>query len=184
MFGFVGPTAGGSGGGSIATASDVTLTSVAADDILKYNGSGWVNTDVVSKYCVLTRDNSTQSGFGSSAWVPVQWNAETSDGPGWHDNASNPARVTCGAGLYLVQFTGYLNASAWWGRVTDGTSCISSPTSPAHTPAINSALATIQFIVPLAGAYLQVELFTSTSSRTLSGADGSNNPQLIVAKLA
>ena len=32
------------GGGAISTASDVTLTSLATNDILKYNGSTWVNT--------------------------------------------------------------------------------------------------------------------------------------------
>ena len=35
--------AGGGGGGSMATLSDVTLTSLAANDFLKYNGSAWIN---------------------------------------------------------------------------------------------------------------------------------------------
>lgn len=35
--------AGGGGGGSMATLSDVTLTSVASGDMLRYNGSAWVN---------------------------------------------------------------------------------------------------------------------------------------------
>lgn len=55
-------------------------------------------------YSRIYRSSDVSVGpFGIVSWVGISWNAETSDSPGWHDNATNPTRVTVDqTGMYTV----------------------------------------------------------------------------------
>lgn len=60
--------------------------------------------------------NAFRSGtqlINNATWTPIQWNAESWDTHGMHDNSTNPSRFTAQkAGLYLVTCNYTMNASS------------------------------------------------------------------------
>lgn len=57
----------------------------------------WTN---LMQYCHVHR--STTQSISSGSQTTVQWNAETADTNGWHDNSTNPQRITVAEdGVYV-----------------------------------------------------------------------------------
>lgn len=98
---------GGPGGGASdlddLTDVDLTTTAPALGDALLFDGSMWVpgavaGAAVAHSGCTAYRSSTAQS-VPNGTWTAVSLNAEFDDTDGYHDNATNPSRLTVPAGL-------------------------------------------------------------------------------------
>lgn len=87
---------GGGGSASLATLTDLTLTSPASGDVVKYNGSGWVNGAVSATYSAKCFHGykSSDTSVTSSTWTSINIEAEYVDTQGGHSTSSNTSRYT------------------------------------------------------------------------------------------
>ncbi len=96
------------GGGSIATATDVTLTSVADNDILRYDSvtSKWKNVNIGTAMSTTTMNANFPDAIkcvdGSNSVTLWQWNPFWSDGKTYYGNLSGSATLqfTTATGAY------------------------------------------------------------------------------------
>lgn len=52
---------------------------------------------------------SANKAITSATWTPIDWDEESRDVLGAHDNATNPERITIPAGVRFVRLTAYVN---------------------------------------------------------------------------
>jgi hypothetical protein len=122
-------------------------------------------------YCELMR--ATDQSFGTGVFASVDWNSDIRDPRNWHDNATNPHRVTPGeAGMYLV--TAYM---AW---VNNGASTIIAQDKIEVSTAATGLQTTAVLVFLGASDYIHVEV-QQTSGGAL--AIDSANCRLTVAKV-
>ncbi len=114
----------GSGGGSVATLTDVTLTSAANNDILRYNGTAWVNvnqTTAMSTTTMLANWPDAIQCVNGTATVWLYHDSSTSDGTKqYYEMASGSGaywtRYVTATGAYDTHagLTGYDCVSSTW----------------------------------------------------------------------
>ena len=94
----------GSGGGALSTLTDVTLSSPANSQVLAYNGSAWVNSNVGSVVAgvagpsfSVNKAGTNQTGMAS--WTKLTWSTEDFD---TNNNFASSKFTPTVAGKYIV----------------------------------------------------------------------------------
>lgn len=123
------------------------------------------DSTIPSKVCRARQATGAQA-LTSAAWTALTLDAESTDIPGWHDNATNPSRITpnvhCRCRVYGgVAFAGNVlgnrrgACTGFNGALLLGTAQM----APNSGAAVNLALATVPTIVDFNGTTDYVEVF-------------------------
>lgn len=101
----------GGGGGALDDLSDVTITSPSTDQVLKYDGSGWVNgTDATGGSSTFSGakvgKTADQTGADYTTATNITFDAESFDTDSYHSTASDTDRLTVPSGVSYVSVTG------------------------------------------------------------------------------
>lgn len=149
---------GGSGGSStLGGLSDVTISSAAADQLLQYNGSEWVNVSIAEASAIMKEYQFTATS-GQSTFSGSDDNSET---------------LSYTAGAIQVFLNGIFLDSAVDYTATNGTSIVLSETVDA-----NDYLQVVAFKKKIGDGNVSVDTFTgngSTTAFTLSVDPGDEN---------
>ena len=149
---------GGTGGSStLSGLSDVTISSAAADQLLQYNGSEWVNVSIAEASAIMKEYQFTATA-GQSTFSGSDDNSET---------------LSYTAGAIQVFLNGIFLDSAVDYTATNGTSIVLSETVDA-----NDYLQVVAFKKKIGDGNVSVDTFTgddSTTAFTLSVDPGDEN---------
>lgn len=146
----------------------------SAVDILADNATWFAIEELPSdlKYA-LVRRSSSQSIAGSS-FVTVDWNDEVADTDAWHDNSTNPSRLTVpiGSGITHVRLfanvlTGNSNSGQWGAYILkNGTTVVGCPRHETNTNGTDSVNIKSAILEVVEGDYFELVVFTGSASAT------------------
>jgi len=140
--------------------------------------------------------SSTQTSITHSSWVALQWNAEVWDSDGFHDNSSNPSRLTIPAGkggyYYLsaiISIEGCTNNRFGITACVNGTNITTSGQTAARNSVMINADQSFSCVLNLSAAdYVELKVYCEGANGTLrydtSTAYKYAVPQIQLFKLA
>lgn len=117
------------------------------------------------KYALVHR--SSNQAIAGVTTTTVQWNAEVVDTDGWHDNVTNPSRLTVPAGVSRVRVTANLVTEATASgqfvmtMLKNGADFIGSARSESDTAGTDSVNGMSAIVAVVPGDYFEVQVYST-----------------------